>query len=67
MLQLWDKKRCRPVYTTCIQPVAPYRRKRSHLKVRCVTKNDGESYSLVIASVASWVMFIATVIRWWNS
>ena len=67
MMQLWDRKNGRPVHTTCIQPLAPYKRKRSHLKVRCVTKNDGESYSLVIASVASWVMFIATVIRWWNS
>ena len=66
MMQLWDRKRGKPVYTTCIQPVTPYRRKRSHLKVRCVTKSD-ESYTLLIASVVSWVLFALAVVRWWNS
>lgn len=64
MMQLWDKRGRRPVYTTCVQPLTPYKRKRSHLKVQCVTKGDGESYSLLACCIVSWVLFLALLIRW---
>lgn len=65
MMQLWDKKNCRPVYSSCIQPLAPYRRKKSHLKVRCVTKRDEDSYSLLVFTVVSWALFLVLFVRWW--
>ena len=64
MMQLWDKRGRRPVYTTCVQPLTPYKRKRSHLKVRCVTKPD-ESYSLLACCIVSWVLVGVMFVRWW--
>ena len=64
MMQLWDKRGRRPVYTTCVQPLTPYKRKRSNLKVQCVTKGYGESYSLLACCIVSWVLLLALLIRW---
>lgn len=65
MMQLWDKRSRRPVYTTCVQPLTPYKRKRSNLKVQCVTKGDGESYSLLACCIVSWVLVGVMFVRWW--
>lgn len=65
MMQLWDKRGRRHVYTTCVQPLTPYKRKKSHLKVRCVTKGDGESYSLLACCIVSWVLVGVMFVRWW--
>ena len=65
MMQLWDKRGRRPVYTTCVQPLTPYKRKRSNLKVQCVTKGDGENYSLLACCIVSWVLFGVMFVRWW--
>lgn len=62
MMQLWDKKQSRPVYTTCIQPLTLYKRKKSHLKVRCVAPD--ESYSLLITCIVSWALVGVLFIRW---
>ena len=64
MMQLWDKRGRRPVYTTCVQPLTPYKRKRSNLKVQCVAKGYGESYSLLACCIVSWVLLLALLIRW---
>ena len=65
MMQLWDRKQARPVYSSCIHPLEPYKRKKSHLKVRCVTKRDEDSYSLLIACVVSWLIVGVLFVRWW--
>lgn len=64
-MQLYDRKHGRPVYTTCIQPLSPYKRKRSHLKVKCVTKDEHESYSLFATFVVVFVAFCVMFVRWW--
>lgn len=65
MMQLWDKRGRRTVYTTCVQPLTPYKRKRSNLKVQCVTKGYGESYSLLACCIVSWVLVGVMFVRWW--
>jgi hypothetical protein len=68
-MQLWDKKNSRPVYTTCIQPFAPYKRRRRHIKVRCVTADDDLKaflgFLLALAGTCGWIAFGIAFVRWW--
>lgn len=68
MMQLWDKRGKRHVYTTCIQPFTPYKRKRSHIKVRCVTKDEGEeliNFLITVFAIVFWIAFCVLFVRWW--
>lgn len=69
MMQLWDKKRCRPVYTTCIQPHTPFKRKKSHLKVYSTadyeTMQELLGFGLAAAAVIGWVLVGILFVRWW--
>lgn len=63
-MTLISRKTGRTVHTSCIQPFVPYRRKRHHIKVRCVTKPD-ESYSLLAFAIVGWAAFLVMFVRWW--
>ena len=69
MMQLWDRKQGRYVYTTCVQPFTPYKRKKSHLKVRCVTADDDLKvflgFLLAVAGTGGWIAFGIAFVRWW--
>ena len=71
MMQLWDRKHGRCVYTTCIHPHTRYKWKKSRMKVYSVADYEAKQellgFGLTVAAVASWVVFIIAIIRWWNS
>lgn len=69
MMQLWDKKRCRPVYTTCIQPHTSFKRKKSHLKVYSTADYEAVQeligFGLAAAAVIGWASLAILFVRWW--
>lgn len=69
MMQLWDKRNCRPVYTTCIQPHTSFKRKKSHLKVYSTADYEAMQeligFGLTAAAVIGWVLVGILFVRWW--
>ena len=69
MMQLWDRKHGQHVHTTCVQPFTPYKKKKSHLKVRCVAREEEltEMFCkfLIALAVGSWIAFGVMFVRWW--
>ena len=69
MMQLWDKRGRRHVYTTCVQPLTPYKRKKSHLKVYSTADYEAMQellgFGLAAAAVIGWVLVGILFVRWW--
>lgn len=69
MMQLWDKKNGRPVYTTCIQPHTIYKRKKSRMKVYSTADYEAMQeligFGLTAAAVIGWASLAILFVRWW--
>ena len=69
MMQLWDRKRGKPVYTTCIQPHTRYKWKKSRMKVYSVADYEARQellgFGLTVAAVVTWIAVAVLFVRWW--